>query len=98
MPFSSKRMKPYRVKVRSCIRENTYKYFLEKEECQKIWGIFCKIYGEEKIFPYFFIRQIENTHLILRYLDRDSSITVIEKEIISDHERNHILQLMGVQQ
>ena len=88
-------MKPYRVKVKNCIRENTYKYFLDQSTAHNSWLQLKNIFGNEKILSNFNLRQIETKAILLRFLERDSSITIVEKEQLPIDVKSQIFEVIG---
>lgn len=95
MQRSKSRIYPYRVEVPNCIRKGTYKYYLKPEVTLQVWEALIEKFGKEKVLSDFSIRQIDLPRLLLRYVEKDSTITVIEKLDLTEEERLCICNMIG---
>lgn len=86
---------PYRCKVKSCIRKHAYKYFLFPDSASTIWRQLQEEFGPDSHIELFNIRQINREDVLLRYLKRDATITVIEKTDLSSPVRKVLGDLFG---
>lgn len=72
-------MKPTkRLKVRNCIRENTYRYYMDSEIFPRIWIHLEKCFGLAAEFGSPHLLQIQTPQFILRSSTKDATITFIQ--------------------
>lgn len=86
--------KTYRIKLRNCIRENTYRYYLKEKLAKKIWQRLENCFGPSFRWGDLNIYCIENERFVLRKSLDENAFTLIRKKCFSEKDEDIIHNLI----
>lgn len=84
-----------RIKLRNCIRKNTYRYYFEDDDILSIWNEIQQVFGKAREWMGVGLLNIENDRLIIRKSLNECSFTLIKKKNFSDSDEEILHNILG---
>jgi len=85
---------PYRRKVKNCIRKDTYRYYFDEKNVNKVWKNLQDQFGKAVQWGAFPLFQIENEKILIRKSLKENSFTLIRKSTFSKSDEVLIHKLI----
>lgn len=76
----------HRVKLRNCIRKDTYRYYLSDANSEYAWMKLQEVFGKAQKWGDIDIFVIENEKFIMRKAENENAFTLIRKKMFSSED------------
>lgn len=86
---------PYRRRVYTCVRKDTYRYFLSPERVNEVWRRLASAYGAIRRNPSFHTQEIKCAKFYFRSTSAGNPVTVIRRRECDDADVREFHGLVG---
>lgn len=84
-----------RIKVRNCIRPDTFRYHLYQQDVERLWTLLQKNFGKSRQFGDLDLFEIDHKSFLLRALLKEATITLIKKKGVEENNVKKFHDLIG---
>ena len=84
-----------RITVRNCIRPDTFRYHIKNINIQNLWSVLEKEFGNSRQFGDLDLYEINHKNFLIRAILRESTLTLIKKEKVTELAVRHFHELIG---
>ena len=88
--------RPFRRKLRNCIRKDTFRYFVEQEKISYIWDQIILKYGPPVVLTDFSMEIVEDERAKFKKGIKECQFTLIKKTDFNQQDEQFINRLTGV--